>query len=419
MRIAIVGSGISGMAALWSLGPQHEVWLYEQSPRLGGHTASLPFTLEGIEHAVDTGFMVCNRLTYPYLMSLFRALDIPLHPSDMSLSIQVPQADLTWSGQNFASLWDGGRNLWRPQFWRMLRDVLRFHRLAPAWLEEHALADTPLQDLLQQWDMSPAFIEHYLLPMAAAIWSCPNQTVLQFPAAQFIRFCVNHRLLQVQERPIWYSVRGGAAQYTAKISTLAQQIRTSSPVLQVETVGQKVAVHSTEDRQLFDYVILACHSDQAQNLLPTTDPRRALLQHIRYQNNRVLVHTDARFMPKRSSLWSSWNVATASSPSQPVMVTYWLNRLQDLPWTTPVFETLNPSFEPKPASILLDTIMQHPLLDARALAARAQLHQHQGLGHVCLAGAWQGYGFHEDGLKSGLDVAQQLGGRMLQPELTS
>ena len=413
MRIAIIGSGISGLGAAWALRKHHAVTLFEAETRLGGHTLSLDITLDGSTQAVDTGFMVFNELTYPQLLALFRELGIRYHATDMSLSVSLEQPQLEWSGQSLSSLFADRRNLFRPRFWGLLRDIVRFNRLAPVWLALHGSDDTPLGKLLDHWGFSAYFRQCYLFPMAAAIWSCPTATVADFPAANFIAFCVNHRLLQVANRPSWYTVEGGAAEYVRRIAAGLDDIRCGCPVLQIDCHAELPTVVTATGGTEFDAVILACHSDQSARLLPQDDPRARILQDITYQDNRVVLHTDDGLMPRRRGAWSAWNVHSGQGDGQPVAVTYWINRLQGQSWKTQLFETLNPYREPAPGTVLADFHLAHPLLDRKAIAARSHLDVWQGRAGVWLAGAWMGHGFHEDGLKSGLAAAEAISRRAL------
>lgn len=416
MRIAIIGSGISGLGAAWSLAGVHELTLYEAESRLGGHTHTLDVTVQGRSYAVDSGFMVFNPLTYPHLLALFRELGIGWRDTDMSLSVRIDKQDFEWSGQSFSSLFADRRNLVRPAFWRLLADVVRFNRMAPAWLEQHPQGQATLGELVTAWGFSAAFREAYLLPMAAAIWSCPARTVWDFPAATFIRFCVNHRLLQVNKRPTWRTVLNGSRSYIEQIRPLLGDIRLQQQVVTVRSAGQGVEIGTVNGVEVFDRVILACHSDQASQLLAHDDPRRQALQAIPYQNNRIVVHTDSSFMPRHRAAWSAWNVHAGADADSPVAVTYWLNRLQGIQCPTPILQTLNPYREPAAGSVLADFCFAHPLLDANATFAQQNIEAQQGAGGIWLAGAWLGYGFHEDGLKSGLRAAIALGGRVLHTE---
>lgn len=413
MRIAIIGSGISGLGAAWSLAPVHEVTVFEAEDRLGGHSHTLPLLVGDQPCAVDTGFMVFNALTYPHLLALFAELGIRWRETDMSLSVRNDAQDFEWSGQSLGSLFADKRNLLRPRFWFLLRDILRFNRLAPQWLQDHPHSEATLGELVHSWNFSSSFRDAYLLPMAAAIWSCPAKTVWDFPATTFIRFCVNHRLLQVVDRPVWRTVVGGAGQYVQAIRAQLTDVRLRQPVLAVRPGADGVTVATASSSEVFDAVILACHSDQAARMLPGDDGRQTWLRDIAYQDNRIVLHRDDSFMPRHRAAWSAWNVHAGSSSEAPVSVTYWLNRLQGVEVETPVLETLNPWREPEAGTILADFVFAHPLLDARAIKAQQRLEMLQGQQRIWLAGAWLGYGFHEDGLKAGLRAAYTLGGRRL------
>ncbi|MFO1270880.1 MAG: FAD-dependent oxidoreductase [Rubrivivax sp.] len=418
-RVAVIGSGIAGLAVARALSPEARVTLFESEPRFGGHANTLDVTLEGVTHGVDTGFLVFNRRTYPNLVRLFEELQVPVAASDMSFSVQCRASGLEWSGSNLDSVFAQRRNLLRPAFLGMLAQILRFNRLATGLAErgaEAALAE-PIGDFLDRHRFGRAFREQYLLPMIGCIWSCPTGQMLRFPVATLIRFCHNHGLLQVSDRPQWYTVAGGSRQYVQRIVSGLADARAATPVLEVRRLppgsgAAGVVVSTAAGSERFDEVVLACHSDQSLRLLADADPdERALLGAVRYQPNRALLHTDTTLLPRRRRAWAAWNYERAASAAQEetgVCLHYLINRLQPLPWQQPVVVSLNPARAPEPSRVLAEIDYAHPVFDLGAIEAQRRLPQIQGRSHVWFAGAWTRYGFHEDGLVSGLDVATAL-----------
>jgi predicted NAD/FAD-binding protein len=412
-RIAVVGAGISGLASAWLLAKRHDVTLYEAGDYLGGHTNTVDVTLEGITHPVDTGFLVFNHQTYPHFTALLDHLGVDSVATDMSFAVSLDEPDLEWAGSSLATVFGQRRNLRRPQFWRMLADVLRFNRHSVAWLESHPGSDCTLRDFLKAGGYSDAFADWYLLPMGAAIWSCPAGQMLDYPLASFVRFCRNHGLLQIFRRPQWRSVTGGGREYVRKLATGIGRIRLSCPVRSVRRADFGLLVDTATDCRLYDDVVLGCHSDQALSLLgnDASSEERRLLQAIRYEPNRAVLHTDASLLPRNPALWSAWNYQAASARpgNAPVGVSYLINQLQPLPFETPVIVTLNPARAPAPQSVIAEFDYAHPLFDGPAVAAQRELAARLGQGGIWLCGAWNGYGFHEDGLKSALRVANAMG----------
>ena len=428
-RIAIIGGGISGLGAAHRLAQRHAVTLFEAADYVGGHTHTVDLSLNGVNCAVDTGFLVFNERTYPNLIALFGELEVPCVASEMSFSVSVGPHDFEWSGTNLASLFAQPSNAVSPRFWSMLRDILRFNRQATELARNGSASPDalrPLGDWLRTHRYGSSFRDGYLLPMAAAIWSCPTAAMLEFPVGSFARFCDNHGLLQISNRPRWFTVRGGARQYVDRILAGLPDVRRSTPVRAVLRMpldeGREgrpsVAVITDAGRELFDQVILACHSDQALALLADpSETERAVLGAVAYQPNRAYLHTDTALMPKRRRAWAAWNYLSAgrlggASQAQPVTpsvaVTYWINRLQPLPVEQAVLVTLNPPTAPRESATLGVYDYAHPVFDRAAMAAQARLPQIQGQRQTWFAGAWTGYGFHEDGLRSGLAVARAI-----------
>jgi len=412
-RIAVVGSGIAGLSAAWLLSRRYAVTLFEANDYLGGHTNTIDVTLDGMTQPVDTGFLVFNHRTYPNLTALFRHLGVREAASDMSFSVRIDDEGIEWAGSSVATLFAQKRNLVRPDFWSMLGDILRFNREASALA--HGILDPhyTVACFLEERGYRRPFRDWYLLPMAAAIWSCPTQQMLAYPAQTFFRFCQNHGLLQIANRPQWRSVVGGGRDYVRRLAALVGDIRSTTPVREVRRRRGWVEV-TTDARggERFGQIVLACHSDQSLGLL--TDPssdESEILARIRYESNAALVHTDTDFLPRFRDAWSAWNyhAGHGDQASRPVSVSYLINKLQPLPFKTPVIVSLNPTTAPRSESVLARFDYAHPAFDAPAIEAQRVLHTIQGRQRTWFCGAWTGYGFHEDGLKSGLAVANALG----------
>ena len=415
-RVAVVGSGIAGLSAAWALSSQARVTLFEANDYFGGHTHTVDVDLQGQRHGVDTGFLVFNERTYPLLIQLFEQLGVEVAASDMSFSVQAPGSDLEWSGSNLNTVFAQRSNLLRPDFWRMLADLQRFNRLCTELAnsgQERALAQ-PIGDFLAEQRFSHAFRDWYLLPMVACIWSCPTAQMMSFPISTLIRFCHNHGLLQVTDRPQWFTVRGGARHYVEKLLPRIADPRLNCPVYRVErhnTGG--VSVHSAAGTEAFDAVVMASHSDQTLHLLDHCSPlERQVLGAISYQRNRAVLHTDSSLLPQRPRAWAAWNYEhsgrAAGAEQGAVCLHYLLNRLQPLPWQEPVLVSLNPVREPKAELVQGEFDYAHPVFDRAAVAAQARVAQMQGEGQVWFCGAWTRYGFHEDGLLSGLGAARAM-----------
>ena len=434
-RIAVVGSGISGLSVAYGLAGQAHATLFEAGSYFGGHTHTVDVTLDGVTHGVDTGFLVLNERTYPQLLELFRELDVDIAKSDMSFSVQVPGvggSSLEWSGCNLNTVFAQRRNLLRPGFWRMLADVVRFNHTTTALASSgrEAELEQPIAAFLAQHRFSDEFRDWYFLPMIGCIWSCPVDQMLQFPIATMIRFCHNHGLLQVANRPQWYTVRGGARHYVEKMLRAIPDARLNTPVRSVRrvaagTADAAVLIATDTGTERFDEVVMACHSDQSLALLADPTPAEVdVLGAIRYHRNRAVLHTDVSLLPKRRLAWAAWNYERAAHGARDrtaVCLHYLLNRLQPLPFSTPVVVSLNPLTEPRADSVHAEFDYAHPVFDMAAIAAQQRLPGVQGQQRTWFCGAWTRYGFHEDGLMSGQAVLRglqpQLTGHRLQPQL--
>lgn len=412
-RIAVIGSGISGMATAWLLREVHSVTLYEAAERLGGHTYTIEVGIDGLRFPVDTGFLVFNRRTYPNLCALFEHLGIEAVPSEMTFSARIENLDLEWAGNNLNTVFGQRRNLLRPSFVGMVRDILRFNRETTALATDVATCSESLGEFLQRRRYGQAFRDWYLLPMAAAIWSCPTETMLAYPLTTFVRFCHNHGLLQIMDRPQWLTVKGGGREYVRRMAADLSDIRLNAPVLDVRRAEEGVYVLTAESCERYDEVVFACHSDQALAILAdqASPAERAVLSAVKYQPNRAVVHSDSSLLPQRRSLWSAWNYAAgpATSGSAPVAVSYLINKLQPLPVQTPVIVSLNPFREPAADAVIADIDYAHPVFDQAAIDAQARLPEINGRDRLWFCGAWGRYGFHEDGLRSALAVAEGMG----------
>ena len=430
MQVAVIGSGVSGLAAAHRLRGQARVTLFEAGDYFGGHTHTVDVSLpdasgQVVTHGVDTGFLVFNERTYPGLIALLDELGVPTARSDMSFSVQAPGAGilgaeaLEWSGSNLRTVFAQKRNLLRPRFWGMLQELLRFNRLCTALAEsgEEAALRQPLGAFLDQHRFGAAFRDWYFLPMLGCIWSCPTDQMLLFPVATMIRFCHNHGLLQVSERPQWFTVAGGARQYVEHLIGGVDDARLSTPVRRIVRDAAGVHIYSRspaggEQVERFDAVVMAVHSDQALRLLAQPTVQEGLvLDAIRYQPNRAVLHTDAGVLPRRRSAWAAWNyerAASAPDTAARVCLHYWINDLQPLPFAQPVVVSLNPTRPIDPSKVLAEFDYDHPVFDMGAIAAQAQVPQLQGVQGTWFCGAWTGYGFHEDGLQSGYRAAESL-----------
>jgi predicted NAD/FAD-binding protein len=410
LNIAVIGTGISGMSAAWLLSQRHDVTVYEQDNRLGGHshTVDAPGATP-----VDTGFIVYNDRNYPNLVALFAHLKVPTKASEMSFAVSVDEGALEYGTTTFGQLFAQKRNVVRPRFWSMLNDLMRFYREAPSF-QETGDEIASLGNYLDRGRYGRAFQDDHLLPMAAAIWSTPAGQVRDYPAAAMIRFCDNHGLLKVSGRPQWRTVDGGSREYVSRLTAAyADRVRIGRGVRRVSRSPEGVAVtDASGETARFDHVVFATHADQALSMLCDPSPdETALLGAFQYTRNETILHCDASLMPKRKAVWSSWNyLARTGDGANAPCVTYWMNRLQSIPEDNPLFVTLNPVKPPRPDSVIRTELYEHPVFDEAAIRAQRRIWQLQGQRNSWFCGAYFGSGFHEDGLQAGLAVAEALGG---------
>ena len=415
MRIAVVGSGISGLSVAWLLSQNFQVTLFEAGNYLGGHTNTVDVTVDGITAPVDTGFLVFNDRTYPNLVELFGHLGVRTASSEMSFSVRIDEERLEWAGNSLASVFAQKRNLVKPEFWRMLKDILRFNRECRAIAGSGAREDISLGAFLARGGYGRAFRDWYLLPMSGAIWSCPTRQMLDYPAETFFRFCHNHGLLQLAGRPLWKTVVGGGREYVRRLAASIDDVRLATCVESVvrDTDGVRVRL-GNGTTESFSQVVFACHSDQTLALLAdVVDIEKKLLSRFNYQANHAVLHMDTSLLPRNRDAWSAWNyiAGTGGPDARPVSVSYLINKLQPLPFTRPVIVTLNPTHAPRADAVIGEFDYMHPVFDRAAIDAQRELPAIQGKRRTWYCGAWTGYGFHEDGLRSALSVANALGVR--------
>lgn len=409
MKIAIIGTGISGLGAAYLLSAEHEVQVFEKNRYLGGHSRTIDVPTGDTTTPVDTGFIVFNDWNYPNLMALFDLLNVPYQKSDMSFGVSINDSWLEYaSGGLFAQK----RNLVRPAFYGMLKDVFRFNEQAPAYIEKST--DITLGECLEQLKLGEWFKRYYILAMGASIWSCPIETMLNFPAKTFLRFFKNHGLLSINNRPQWYTVTGGSREYIKRLTEPFQEnIHLNRGVAKVIRQQDKLVVIDEQGQEEeFDQVVFSCHADQALMLLEQpTQQQKDVLSTFSYQDNHIVVHSDTSFMPKQKKCWASWVYLSEQRRDEnpQVSLSYWMNNLQNLDPDYPIIVTLNPGRRPDQQKILDEHYFSHPIFDVAAIKAQSKIIDIQGQNGVWFCGAYQRYGFHEDGLLSAVNVCKDMG----------
>ncbi|WON78065.1 NAD(P)/FAD-dependent oxidoreductase [Serratia sp. UGAL515B_01] len=416
MNIAIIGSGISGLTCAWKLAPTHQVTLFEANDYPGGHTATVDVTLEGQHYAIDTGFIVYNERTYPNFIALLDELGISGQPTEMSFSVTHPSSGLEYNGHTLNTLFAQRRNLLNPRFYRFLLEILRFNRQCKKRLSEGSIGTETLNDFLHQNAFSNYFAQHYLLPMGAAIWSSSMADMRQFPLVLFLRFFDHHGLLDITNRPQWFVVPGGSREYIRRmLAVLAGKftLHLNTPVLRVERHTDHSVVHSSLGEQRFDQIIFACHADQALHLLSDASPlEQQILSQLPYQANEVVLHTDTQLLPRQRRAWASWNYLLPTNDGLAetlrASVTYNMNILQGLQAPHTFCVTLNPQQPVNPTQILRQFTYHHPVFNQASAQAQQQRSLINGQQNTWFCGAYWYHGFHEDGVRSALDVTQAL-----------
>lgn len=408
MKIAIIGTGISGLGAAYLLQNHHDITLFEKNTYIGGHSRTKTINVHGQNVAVDTGFIVFNNWNYPNLLGLFKELKVPYVKSNMSFGVSVDKGWLEYSSNDLFAL----RNLVRPSYWRMLRDITKFNKQALAYIEKDPAIT--LGQCLQELKMGAWFKDYYLLAMGAAIWSCPLETIMAFPARTFLRFFKNHGLLSINNRPQWYTVEGGSQEY---VKRLTESFRDK---ININCAATKVAQHngswevtdSNGQADIYDQVIFACHADEAIKICgDLSAEQQDVIGAFSYQENTVILHSDQSFMPKNKKTWASWIYLSEKKQDKnpAVALSYWMNNLQPLNTDTPVIVTLNPERRPNQEMIYDEHIFSHPVFDLKAIQAQERIQTLQGDKGLWFCGAYQRYGFHEDGLLSAVNIAKKMG----------
>jgi predicted NAD/FAD-binding protein len=411
-KIAVIGSGISGLASAYFLSEKFSVKIFEKNNYLGGHANTVDINYLDKKIAVDTGFIVFNHQTYPNLKAFFELLDVSCQKSNMSFAVKIDEGRIEYAGTNISSVFAQIKNAFNPYFLRMLKDILHFNKEAEKILQRPFDASYSLKNLLDDLNLKNYFRRFYLLPMSGAIWSCPLETMLSYPAQSFVRFFKNHGLLTVSKQPQWFSVTNGSRQYVKKIADKIgnQSISLNDAVLSVERVNDKILLKSKKNEEFFDYVFFACHGDQILPILKNPNQEeKAVLSNFKYQSNLAVLHCDSSLMPKSRKAWSSWVYSKNSSNKEnSIAVTYWMNNLQNIDNNYPLFVTLNPNCEISDKKIFAKFNYEHPIFDEYAVNAQNKIDKIQGLDRIYFCGAYQKYGFHEDGIASAIKAINKL-----------
>ncbi len=410
-KIAIIGTGISGLGAAYLLNRKHEITVYEKAARIGGHSRTVTVDYDGKTIPVDTGFIVFNEKNYPQLSAMFRHLNVPTHKSDMTFAASIRDGWLEWGAKDTNAVFGQRRNLLRPRFGLLIRDVFRFNAQAEETADRYP--DLTLDEFLSLLKLGDWFRRFYLLPMCSAIWSCPPREMMNFPARTLIRFMANHHLLSASGQPQWMTVTGGSQEYVNRLTAgFADRIRVNCGAA-VVTRGERGAtvLDTAGNRESYDHVVFASHGDETLRLLADADAQEhAVLSQFRYQPNVAVLHRDTSVMPKSRHCWASWIYTSDGNLDEPMLsVTYWMNLLQGIPNETPLFVTLNPKTPIAPEKIFNTHVFDHPVFDREAMAAQMEAQAMQGRRSTWFCGAHLRHGFHEDGLASAVHVARLLG----------
>jgi len=405
MKIGVIGSGISGLVSALTLQEKFEVSLFEKNSKLGGHSNTVTIEQENNKYSVETGFIVLNDKNYPIFTSLLKHLNIGVNNSSMSFSVSVDKGQFEYSS-SYIGLLGQTKNIIDPKYWGMLRDINYFYTNALKDVQDCPDNET-LGQFLKRFNYSNKFIDYHLVPMTASIWSCPTKSILNFPIKSLLVFFENHKLLNIYNRPKWSTVNKGSREYVKKIQSLLKgKIYTNAKVNKISKSKEGIRVHYQDGIKTFDKVILACHADQSSEILIENFSEEAnLLKDFKYQKNTSILHSDINFMPKRKSIWSSWNYITETGNSGNLSITYWMNELQGINSSKPILLSLNPKILPNPDLIYGQYSYSHPILDNNAINIQKKLSSIQGKNNLWFCGAWTGFGFHEDGVKSAVETA--------------
>lgn len=408
-KIAIIGTGISGNGAAYLLNPHHDITVYEKNSYIGGHSRTIEVPTGETKTPVDTGFIVFNNWNYPNLMGLFKELDVPYQKSDMSFGVSIQDG---WLEYGSSGMFAQKKNILRPKFYGMLADILRFNKQALKYIERDA--DITLEECLDQLNMGIWFRRYYLLAMGAAIWSCPIETIMKYPARTFLQFFKNHGLLSVKKRPQWYTVTGGSREYISRLTdALKDKINLNCAAKKVRKKDDKIIIEDEKgESQTYDEVIFACHADEALAMIENPNPAiKEVIGAFDYQDNQIITHSDISFMPKNKNCWASWVYLSEGKEDkkQSLALSYWMNNLQSLDNNYPILVTLNPDRRPDESKIMDEHTFSHPIFDLKAIKAQDKIPSIQGQDHMWFCGAYQRYGFHEDGLLSAVNIARAMG----------
>ncbi len=405
MKIGVIGSGVSGLVSALTLQEKFEVSLFEKNSKLGGHSNTVTIEQENKKYSVETGFIVLNDKNYPIFTSLLKHLNIGVNNSSMSFSVSVDKGQFEYSS-SYIGLLGQTKNIIDPKYWGMLRDINYFYTNALKDVKDCPDNET-LGQFLKRFNYSNKFIDYHLVPMTASIWSCPTKSILNFPIKSLLVFFENHKLLNIYNRPKWSTVNKGSREYVKKIQSLLKgKIYTNAKVNKISKSKEGIRVHYQDGIKTFDKVILACHADQSSDILIENFSEEAnLLKDFKYQKNTSILHSDINFMPKRKSVWSSWNYITETGNSGNLSITYWMNELQGINSSKPILLSLNPKILPNPDLIYGQYSYSHPILDNNAINIQKKLSSIQGKNNLWFCGAWTGFGFHEDGVKSAVEIA--------------